>query len=76
MSGKASTPTPPRGKVPAPATARTNHTTDATHAHAKHGAPPEDAIRSRAYALWEEAGHPDGDGVEFWLRAEKELAAR
>lgn len=29
--------------------------------------------RERAYALWEAAGRPDGDGVEFWLRAEAEL---
>jgi hypothetical protein len=29
-------------------------------------------IRERAYTLWEEAGKPLGDGVEFWLRAESE----
>lgn len=36
-------------------------------------APTQDEIRKKAYILWEEAGRPDGDGVEFWLRAEAEL---
>lgn len=35
----------------------------------------EDSIRERAYLLWEAAGRPDGDGVEFWLKAEEELSA-
>lgn len=35
--------------------------------------PTEDAIRVRAHALWEQAGRADGDGVEFWLEAEREL---
>jgi len=35
--------------------------------------PTEDEIRARAHALWEQAGRPDGDGVQFWLEAEKEL---
>ena len=33
----------------------------------------EDDTRVRAYQLWEAAGRPEGDGVEFWLRAEREL---
>jgi hypothetical protein len=33
----------------------------------------EAAIRLRAYAKWEAAGRPDGDGVHFWLEAEREL---
>ena len=33
-------------------------------------------IRDRAYALWEEAGRPDGQDKEFWAQAEQELAAR
>lgn len=37
-------------------------------------APSQDDIREKAYLLWEEAGRPDGDGVEFWLKAETELA--
>jgi len=35
--------------------------------------PTEEAIRSRAYQLWEVAGRPEGDGVQFWLEAEQEL---
>ena len=34
---------------------------------------PEEYVRVRAYYLWEEAGRPDGDGCEFWARAESEL---
>jgi hypothetical protein len=33
----------------------------------------EERTRVRAYELWEAAGHPEGDGVEFWLEAEREL---
>lgn len=36
--------------------------------------PTEEQIRKLAYRKWEEAGHPSGDGVEFWLAAERELA--
>jgi hypothetical protein len=36
----------------------------------------EDAIRLRAYENWEAAGKPAGDGVQFWLAAEKELSRR
>jgi hypothetical protein len=30
-------------------------------------------VRRRAYAKWEAAGMPPGDGVNFWLDAEQEL---
>jgi hypothetical protein len=33
----------------------------------------EDAIRLSAYFKWVVAGRPDGDGVGFWLEAEREL---
>jgi len=33
----------------------------------------EDEIRLNAYLKWEAAGRPDGDEVQFWLEAEKEL---
>ena len=33
----------------------------------------EHAIREKAYAKWEEAGCPSGDGMHFWLEAEKEF---
>lgn len=35
----------------------------------------EDIIREKAYSLWEEAGRPECDGAEFWIEAEKQLAA-
>ena len=40
-------------------------------------APPStccENIRERAFVLWEAAGCPCGDGVEFWLQAETELS--
>lgn len=33
----------------------------------------EEAIRVRAYQLWERAGRPQGDGISFWMEAEAEL---
>jgi hypothetical protein len=36
----------------------------------------EDEIRLRAYERWEADGKPAGDGVQFWLAAEKELSRR
>lgn len=36
----------------------------------------DEQVRARAYFLWEQAGRPDGDGAEFWLRAEQELKSR
>jgi hypothetical protein len=35
--------------------------------------PSEDAIRARAYELWEQDGRPDGKDVDYWLRAAREL---
>ena len=35
----------------------------------------ENAVRERAYLLWEKAGYPSGDGVNFWIDAETELKA-
>jgi hypothetical protein len=34
----------------------------------------ERAIRQRAYALWEQDGHPQGRDLEHWLRAEAEIS--
>ena len=31
-------------------------------------------IASRAYGIWEMAGHPQGKAVDHWLQAESELA--
>ena len=36
--------------------------------------PTEDSIRSRAHALWELAGKPEGRQDEFWREAERELS--
>lgn len=33
----------------------------------------EESIRRRAYAIWEDEGHPEGRSLEHWLRAEAEL---
>lgn len=35
--------------------------------------PSVDQIRDLAYAKWEAAGQPPGDGTDFWLAAEREL---
>lgn len=35
--------------------------------------PPQDAIRLRAYQIWENAGRPQMRDLDFWLHAEKEL---
>ena len=36
----------------------------------------ENTIRQRAYGQWQAAGCPEGDGVEFWLEAERALASQ
>jgi hypothetical protein len=33
----------------------------------------EQAIRERAYCLWEESGCPDGNAEEHWLAAQREI---
>lgn len=33
-------------------------------------------VRELAYKKWQQAGEPNGDGVNFWLDAEKELAVQ
>ena len=39
------------------------------------GSPSRIEIVRRAYALWEQAGKPDGKDQEFYLQAERELTA-
>ena len=34
----------------------------------------KEAIQILAYQKWEAAGKPAGDGIQYWLAAEKELA--
>ena len=36
----------------------------------------EQEIRALAHSKWEAAGSPAGDGVEFWLAAEREVGAK
>src|SRR5580704_12945842 len=36
----------------------------------------EEAIRGRAYELWEHAGRPEGQSDEFWHAARLELGAK
>ncbi|MCL4180764.1 MAG: cation-transporting P-type ATPase [Verrucomicrobia bacterium] len=52
------------GSTDKPADPSPHDATDAKHEHSR-----------RAYALWEQAGRPDGRELEFWSRAETELAA-
>jgi hypothetical protein len=35
----------------------------------------EQWLRQRAYAIWEDEGHPNGRDREHWEKAERELAA-
>ncbi|HXZ80186.1 MAG TPA: DUF2934 domain-containing protein [Terriglobales bacterium] len=35
----------------------------------------EEAIRTRAYLLWEQEGRVHGQDVNYWLRAESELVS-
>ena len=35
--------------------------------------PTEEQIASRAHALWEEEGRPEGRDKEHWTRAEREV---
>ena len=36
----------------------------------------EEAVRRRAYELWEQAGQPDGRSDEFWFAATAELEGK
>lgn len=51
--------------------ARTAYSPPASRSQSK--AAGEDDVRRKAYLKWEAAGKPCGDGVNFWLDAEKEL---
>jgi len=35
--------------------------------------PRASEIKKLAYVKWQQAGSPEGDGVKYWLEAEKEL---
>ena len=36
----------------------------------------ESCVRKRAHELWREAGSPDGQDLQHWLQAERELSGR
>ena len=78
MSKKSSAQTAPRSNPTAPVGTRSNpaEAANATQLQppTKNGVPDPDAVHARAHALWEQAGQPHGDGVEFWLRADQELS--
>lgn len=35
--------------------------------------PSEEKIRIKAYQIWQQMGCPNGQSLEYWLQAEKEL---
>lgn len=80
MATRSTKPTP--NASPVPPVERTNpteasETVSLQPAPRSHPAAVDDEqVRARAYLLWQQAGQPDGDGTEFWLRAEQELKSR
>ena len=77
MASKSRSTTPPTTRPAAPrsttpADAANSVSLNSTKTPHRPG-PSEEQIRARAYALWEQAGRPDGDGTQFWLEAEREL---
>lgn len=77
MSRKSAAPAPP-SKPKLPASARTTPAEAASattlQPPTRNGVADAEAVRAHAHALWEQAGRPEGDGVEFWLWAEQELS--
>ena len=62
--------------TPAPAKSPSGSPTPVARAAVEHSAPSTEQIRQLAYQKWEAAGSPPGDGVPFWLEAERELSGR
>ncbi len=76
MASKSNRPTPPTTRPAAPRTTPAEAADRVTLNNSKtpkRPAPSEEDIRARAFFLWEQAGRPEGDGVQFWLEAEREL---
>jgi hypothetical protein len=79
MASRSKNPTPPATRPAAPRAARPAAPADRMTANGAGRArpgPTDEEIRARAYALWEQAGRPEGDGLPFWLQAERELTGR
>jgi hypothetical protein len=79
MASKSKNPTPPTTRPAAPRTTSPADAADTVRLNAaktpNRPGPTPDQIRARAYALWEAAGRPEGDGMQFWLEAERELSS-
>ena len=79
MASKSKNPTPPTTRPAAPRSTSPAEAADRVRLNSSktpgRPAPLDEQIRARAYFLWEHAGRPDGDGVQFWLEAERELTA-
>jgi hypothetical protein len=52
-----------------------NAAPEVANAHCTPACLREEVVRLCAYTKWESAGKPAGDGVQFWLEAERELRA-
>lgn len=78
----ATTPSPAKGRspTPTPAAQRSNPAEASESVSLQPASQPskvtDEEIRARAYGMWEQAGRPDGDGAEFWYRAQQELMHR
>jgi DUF2934 family protein len=77
MASKSKNPTPPSTRPAAPRSTSPADAADRTRLNTTKtpGRPSDDQIRARAYFLWEQAGRPGGDGLQFWLEAERELSS-
>ena len=80
MASKSKNPTPPTTRPAAPRSTTPADVADRARLNSNKSParpmPSDEQIRARAYHLWEEAGRPQGDGVQFWLEAELELTAQ
>ncbi len=75
--------TPKRARATRESTSRNNKktapaTTEASAVQQQTTSPAdtEQAIRTRAYEIWEQRGRTNGNAVEDWLRAEAEVSGR
>jgi hypothetical protein len=77
MASKSKNPTPASTRPAAPRSTTPAESADRTRLNSAKSPgrpmPSDEQIRARAYFLWEQAGCPTSDGVQFWLEAEREL---
>jgi hypothetical protein len=76
MARKPKATTPAQDEISTPSPGRTRTRNAPQPEVSMNGCVGEDAIRDLAYRKWEEAGCPTGDGMAFWLAAERELRSR